>query len=578
MPRKTLYPMKKLLFAVAASVLLLSGLPRMANADVSVDFFYDNLAGGSWFEVEGYGYCWQPDIAMNDSAWRPYADGYWAYTDVGWTWISYEDFGWATYHYGRWARLADYGWVWVPGSDLEWGPAWVSWRTGGDYIGWAPLPPRGPGIIYEGGPIGATVDVEFDIGPEFYNFCDVRYIGEPVLRQRIVPVQQNITYINQTVNITNITVNNNVVYNHGPDINVVNQHSSRPIQRLRLERQENVDVTSAVKGGGITKVQGDSLVVAAPMKISKPTRSIAPPQVKAKVESTKMDRGWKGVDPNEQARIKQQIKTEDRTKVPPFGAGGRTEATGQAGASASPAAAGTPAGAPGEKGPRGRGGREAERGATTAPVTSPSTSVPPAATPERGRGRGRGGQEPVTTSPNPRGTAGPANTPMPNERRGGGLDRSRGGVTPSERTTPAENATPNENLRGGGKRKGPEERTTPAPMDEGVQGGTTTNRPTKDQNQREGRHRNIEEGAPGNPPENIQGQGQNTNPPGGGKPRKVETPPPGPQGPQTTGAETPRGDRRRPEGVTTPAGGAAGSPAGERRHEAKEKASPSPGP
>ena len=55
-----------------------------------------------------------------------YADGYWAYTDVGWTWISYEDFGWATYHYGRWASLADYGWVWFPGSDLEWGPAWVS--------------------------------------------------------------------------------------------------------------------------------------------------------------------------------------------------------------------------------------------------------------------------------------------------------------------------------------------------------------------------------------------------------------------------------------------------------------------
>ena len=92
-----------------------------------------------------------------------------------------------------------------PEDDLDWGPAWVSWRTGGDYIGWAPLPPRGPGVVYEGQPIGVNVDVAFDIGPEYYNFCDVRFIGEPVLRDRIFPPVQNVTYITNTVNVTNIT-------------------------------------------------------------------------------------------------------------------------------------------------------------------------------------------------------------------------------------------------------------------------------------------------------------------------------------------------------------------------------------
>jgi hypothetical protein len=29
------------------------------------------------------------------------------------------------------------GWYWVPGN--VWGPAWVSWASGGDYIGWCPL-------------------------------------------------------------------------------------------------------------------------------------------------------------------------------------------------------------------------------------------------------------------------------------------------------------------------------------------------------------------------------------------------------------------------------------------------------
>src|SRR5713101_6474300 len=148
--------MKKLLFVCALTVLLVSFAPQAKIQDVSVDFFYNNLNGGSWVEVGDYGYCWQPDVAVSDASWRPYADGYWAYTDLGWTWVSYEDFGWATYHYGRWVRLRDRGWFWVPGR--EWGPAWVSWRTGGDYVGWAPLPPRGGGeLVYESGPISARV-------------------------------------------------------------------------------------------------------------------------------------------------------------------------------------------------------------------------------------------------------------------------------------------------------------------------------------------------------------------------------------------------------------------------------------
>ena len=271
--------MKKTLLSLAIGALLLT-VPRGASADVSVDFFYNNLSGGSWIEVDDYGYCWQPDLAVGNTNWRPYSDGYWAYTDLGWTWVSYEDFGWANYHYGRWAMLSDYGWVWVPGrdADLEWGPAWVSWRTGGEYIGWAPLPPETVGLV-ESHPLSGAIDVEFNIGPAYYNFVDVRYIGEPVLRERIVPYAQNVTYIQQTVNVTNITYRNKTVYNYGPDINVVNRTSSRPIQRLRLEREQNVDVATAAKGGGLTKVQGDKLLVAAPERITRSARQNAPPTV-----------------------------------------------------------------------------------------------------------------------------------------------------------------------------------------------------------------------------------------------------------------------------------------------------------
>ena len=43
---------------------------QAAKADVSVDFFYDNLSGGNWIEVGDYGYCWQPDVAVNDAGWH----------------------------------------------------------------------------------------------------------------------------------------------------------------------------------------------------------------------------------------------------------------------------------------------------------------------------------------------------------------------------------------------------------------------------------------------------------------------------------------------------------------------------
>lgn len=283
------------------------------TGEASIDFFYAALGGGSWFEVTGYGFCFQPEVASGDSNWRPYADGYWAYTDEGWTWVSYEDFGWATYHYGRWAKVEDYGWVWFPGSDSYWGPAWVSWRIGSGYIGWAPLPPR-RGVVYEGQPIGPNVDIEFDIGPAYYNFCEVRYMGEPVLRSYIVPPAQNVTYINNTVNVTNITVQNNIVYNYGPDYSVISAYSKRPILRLTIERQSAVNLLAAAKTGRLSKVQGNKFF-AAPSKLTNLPRGATPPIARAKIPLMKINRGWADV-PNE-GQLKKKIKSENPKNIPP---------------------------------------------------------------------------------------------------------------------------------------------------------------------------------------------------------------------------------------------------------------------
>ena len=372
--------MKRFLIFASACAFALTVF-QSGGADVSVNFFYDNLNGGNWYQVADYGYVWQPDAATSPD-WRPYTDGYWAYTDVGWTWVSYEDFGWATYHYGRWVRLEDYGWCWVPG--YEWGPAWVSWRTGGNYIGWAPLPPEGRGeIVYEGRPITGHVDVEFGIGPAYYNFIDVRFIGEPVLRGHFYDYNQNVVYINNTVNVTNITYNNSVVYNYGPDYAVLSRYSTRPIQRLKLERT-SVDPLQAVKAGNVTKVQGDKLVLAAPLKLQKANTQIAPKVVKAKIDQPKIEKGWANIsDPNTKAKLEQKFKTENPQNVP--------KPSIQPNAGANVNALASPGVSPFE---RGRGKHKGEQlenqaAASVAPGTSPTSTAMPF---EQGQGKKGKGQ------------------------------------------------------------------------------------------------------------------------------------------------------------------------------------------
>ena len=80
---------------------------------------------------------WQP--AAYQPGWNPYYDGHWEETDVGNTWVSDYEWGDVPYHYGTWTFDPRMGWVWVPG--YTWAPAWVVFRTGPDYIGWAPVTP-----------------------------------------------------------------------------------------------------------------------------------------------------------------------------------------------------------------------------------------------------------------------------------------------------------------------------------------------------------------------------------------------------------------------------------------------------
>ena len=105
---------------------------------------------GTWSQVPEYGPVWYPSDVGPD--WAPYRNGYW--TEVGaWgpTWVDYAPWGYAPFHYGRWAYVGN-RWGWCPGAYVArplWAPALVGWAggsgwslsvsTGAPVFGWVPL-------------------------------------------------------------------------------------------------------------------------------------------------------------------------------------------------------------------------------------------------------------------------------------------------------------------------------------------------------------------------------------------------------------------------------------------------------
>ena len=193
-------------------------------------FFVELAKFGEWFQTTDYGFVWKPDTITSDPDWRPYTRGRWMYSDQGWTWASDEPFGWAVYHYGRWAMLEDHGWVWIPGDD--WAPAWVSWRQSDDHIGWSPLPPET--LHHEVYNFDIGIDEVYSLAPESYSFVPISHFHEPVIDYCLPPATV-VNIVIRTTNVTRIWTRDRRIHCGGPDFGWVNRHCLRPIPRCRLD-------------------------------------------------------------------------------------------------------------------------------------------------------------------------------------------------------------------------------------------------------------------------------------------------------------------------------------------------------
>lgn len=147
---------------------------------------------GDWSQDPAYGAVWLPRaVPVN---WAPYRVGHWSWiAPWGWTWIDDAPWGFAPFHYGRWAQIGP-RWAWVPGRLAPrpvYAPALVAFVGGnsggvnwslsigsGPSVGWFPLAP------------GEAFRPAYRASP--------RYVTQ---------VNNNIVVNNITTNVTNNTTN-----------------------------------------------------------------------------------------------------------------------------------------------------------------------------------------------------------------------------------------------------------------------------------------------------------------------------------------------------------------------------------
>ena len=229
--------MKKIMLLLSFAFLGWMSSPAEVGVGISFGTFYSSLGSyGEWIPVDGDVYAWRPLNVMG--GWRPYLHGRWMWTSDGWYWASDEPWSWATYHYGRWYYDNYYGWLWIPG--YEWAPAWVEWRYGGDYVGWAPLGPYAVftmnfGIHYR----------NYWVTPyDYWSFVDCRYISTPDVHRHVYRTDDNTRIIGRTRTAGSVRSEDGRVVAHGVDPAYIERRGN-----VRIERADLVDVADRQRQG-----------------------------------------------------------------------------------------------------------------------------------------------------------------------------------------------------------------------------------------------------------------------------------------------------------------------------------------
>src|SRR5215471_16735671 len=171
---------------------------------------------GGWRPVPEYGTVWFPHTTT--VGWQPYRYGHWVWISPwGWTWVDDAPWGFAPFHYGRWVVVGGV-WGWVPCPPRPavvtvayvrpvYAPALVAWVGGAHW---------GVSVAVGGAPAAGVA--WFPLGPRDV-YCPSYHVSQTYVQNvnitnttiinktQVTNVYNNV-YVNKTVNVTNVTYQN----------------------------------------------------------------------------------------------------------------------------------------------------------------------------------------------------------------------------------------------------------------------------------------------------------------------------------------------------------------------------------
>jgi hypothetical protein len=227
---------------------------------------------GEWSYVAGYGPCWRPRAVV--VGWAPYRFGHWVYVGPwGWTWVEDEPWGFAPFHYGRWASVNG-GWFWVPGPVVVrpvWAPALVAFVGGGPGfrfsagvgVGWFPL---APGEVYVPGyRVSRAYVNNVNITNTSVNITRVTNVYNTVIVNKSTTVN-NIRYANQGTNAVTV-VSHEAFVNARPVANNIMRVEPREIAAAPISHMVRAEPirTSVVGPGRPVTVRPPAAVISRPV-------------------------------------------------------------------------------------------------------------------------------------------------------------------------------------------------------------------------------------------------------------------------------------------------------------------------
>jgi hypothetical protein len=209
---------------------------------------YEDLGdAGTWRSTPDYGDVWVPNGVS--SGWAPYQSGQWSWVEPwGWTWVDDEPWGFAPFHYGRWAYVNG-SWGWCPGPASAapvFAPALVAWvgfggggvsvDVGSD-VGWFPLGPRDVYIPSFGASAAYVTRMNVS-NSTVINTVNVTNVYNNYVRTGSVPVA---SYMNRSVPNAVMAVPQNALTSAQPV-----KHAAIKLQPNQIAAVKNVEAAPRV--------------------------------------------------------------------------------------------------------------------------------------------------------------------------------------------------------------------------------------------------------------------------------------------------------------------------------------------